>query len=84
MSTMFKKQEASQRIHGINISKGGQKISHLLFPDDCFLFSKANPSENRILKDILTDFSNASGQVINYKKSSISFSINMYEDLKKS
>lgn len=69
-------------IHGINISRGGPKVSHILFADDCFFFVKANPMESYVFRDILIDFANASGQEINFEKSSVSFSGNVKEDMK--
>lgn len=54
---------------------------HLLYPtlfsiDDSFLLFKDNEQENRVLKGVLDHYEKASGQAINYQKSSLSFSKN--------
>lgn len=51
-------------------------ISSSLMTAICF---RANELETYVLKDILTHFAIASGQIINYSKSSITFSKNVKE-----
>jgi len=61
---------------GIKISPRAQKIPRLMFADDCLIFSKANYSTCCNLKTILDDFCESSGQMINFHKSSLTFSRN--------
>ncbi|GAU24354.1 hypothetical protein TSUD_49430 [Trifolium subterraneum] len=68
--------ESRGLLHGIRICRGSPSISHLLFADDSFLFCKASVSEVTDLKHILDTYEAASGQAINYRKSSITYSRN--------
>ncbi|KAK0583096.1 hypothetical protein LWI29_033303 [Acer saccharum] len=61
-------------IQGFNCIRNGPTISHLLFADDCMLFAKASPSNCNVFKSILDVYARASGQLINYEKSTICFS----------
>ena len=45
----------------------------VLFADDSLLFCQANQQEVQVLNDILQLYAAASGQCINFKKSSIFF-----------
>lgn len=82
MSALIRKARASGRIQGISVARGAPEITHLLFADDCFLFCRANLEEVEIMKEILAEFSTASGQFINFTKSSIFFSSNLENNLK--
>lgn len=46
---------------------------------DSFLFFKATYNEVLLIKNLLTVYAQASGQVVNFNKSSISFSVNMFD-----
>lgn len=76
LSRMLSKAERDKQIHGIQISRGDNAISHLLFADDSFVFCRANVTECHILKDILATYKRVSGQEINFHKSGIFFSNN--------
>lgn len=39
---LLKKAESQRRIKGVAVARNAPKISHLLFADDCLLFSQAN------------------------------------------
>ena len=54
----------------------GPSVSHLLFADDSFLFFRANTIEGSRALEILNLNERASGQSINFQKSSIFFSSN--------
>lgn len=79
LSLMIKEQEKRGLVHGISIAKRAPEISHLLFADDSFIFFKANTEESLRLKQLLDDYAAASGQIINFEKSSITFSKNVDE-----
>ena len=72
--------ENCQLLHGVKVSREAPSISHLFFADDSFIFIKADASECEVLNDILRAYENASGQKINFEKSSISFSRNVPMD----
>lgn len=52
-------------------------ITHLCFADDAFLFFRALPAECIMVKTILETYSKASGQEVNFSKSSIIYSANV-------
>ena len=66
-------------IKGIQISNGGPRLSHLLFADDSLFFLKADQKNSQNLLQIFQDYGNASGQLINLEKSSITFGNNVYQ-----
>ncbi|XP_052478001.1 uncharacterized protein LOC128033827 [Gossypium raimondii] len=66
-------------IKGVKASRRGPAISHLLFADDCILFSEATKDKTRTLKDILKEYERCSGQCVNFSKSTVFFSSNMME-----
>ncbi|KAH9790374.1 reverse transcriptase domain-containing protein [Citrus sinensis] len=79
-SSLIAKYEKAGLIHGVQVARKAPAISHLLFADDCFLFFRANQVEANLVKQVLCAYGNASGQCVNYAKSSISFSRNVNED----
>ncbi|KAH9684396.1 reverse transcriptase domain-containing protein [Citrus sinensis] len=56
-------------------------VSHLFLADDSFLFFRANDNEANLIKHLLAVYGRASGQVVNFSKSSISFSANVVESV---
>ena len=55
-------------------------MSHLLFADDSLIFVRAAVEDYSHLKTVFECYSRASGQIFNYKKSSMFFSQNTEED----
>lgn len=51
-------------------------MTHLFFADDSLMFFKATAEEAKPIKDCLEKYERASGHVVNFQKSSISFSRN--------
>ncbi|XP_019149856.1 PREDICTED: uncharacterized protein LOC109146658 [Ipomoea nil] len=74
LSTLFSRAEARGDIHGLKIARGAPPVSHLLFADDCLLFFKACTQEMQAVKNVLDLYCAASGQQINFDKSSLMFS----------
>ncbi|KAM7462241.1 hypothetical protein LguiA_030362 [Lonicera macranthoides] len=60
-------------LHGCKIARSAPYISHLLFADDSILFFQASVNEALVVKECLTLYEKASGQMVNYSKSSILF-----------
>lgn len=81
LSAMIKLAENQGNIHGVAISRSAPKITHLLFADDSYFFFKASPVEANTFKTILDIYSAASGQIINFEKSALSFSQNVNTSL---
>lgn len=60
-------------ITGMKASASGPAVHHLLFADDSLFMCKATKEESVEMKRCLQLYGSASGQVINYQKSSIIF-----------
>ena len=82
LSALIHKNERAGLIHGVRVAREAPVVSHLFFANDCFLFFKANQSEARLVKRILGVYGHRSGQMVNFNKSSIYFSLNVKEDVK--
>jgi hypothetical protein len=52
------------------------RISHLLFVDDCIVFSEASHRGALRLQEVLDIYSRGSGQLVNREKSAVIFSWN--------
>lgn len=64
-------------LHGCMITPHAPVASHLLFADDSLFFFQATLDEARVLKQCFSRYEAASGQKINFQKSSILFSPNV-------
>lgn len=65
--------EKQKLIHGLSFSRN-LSVYHILFADDSLIFSRASNEDCKNLKQIFDVYTNASGQIFNYKKSSMIFS----------
>nr|GEV72389.1 ribonuclease H [Tanacetum cinerariifolium] len=77
LSSMVRKSITKGHIHGVKVCRGALEISHMFFADDNIFFTRSSVEESCRLKSIFTRYCQASGQVINYEKSKISFSANV-------
>ena len=68
--------ERRQLIHGCKVARRCPSVTQLLFADDSCLFFRANTMESGIIKEVLQLYEKASGQSVNFKKSSVRFSSN--------
>ena len=70
--------EREGRIKGLSCVKTGQTVFHLLFADDSLLFCRARLAEIlRVKRGVISQYEEASGQKVNFAKSSISFTPNV-------
>ncbi|KAH9665893.1 putative reverse transcriptase/RNA-dependent DNA polymerase [Citrus sinensis] len=81
LSSLIRVNEKAGLIHGVKVARSAPMVSHLFFADDSFLFFRANQQEAVLMRNILASYSRASGQKVNFNKSSISFSANVLADV---
>ena len=82
LSALINRAVRNQLLTGISIYRGCPRVTHLLFADDVILFYKASVKESRVLKNILQQYEDSSGQKINTDKFSIFFSPNTSQEAK--
>ncbi|XP_019100869.1 PREDICTED: uncharacterized protein LOC109132875 [Camelina sativa] len=73
LSNMMQKAERDRQIHGIRLARDCPSISHLLFADDSLFFCRSSNQECEHIASIFKRYEAASGQQINYTKSSVIF-----------
>jgi len=61
---------------GVQLSPRASKIPCLLFTDDSLLFYRTKPESCQELSSILNSLCQSSGQLINFNKTSLTFSSN--------
>lgn len=66
----------------IPLTRGGTRLSHLMFADDVVLFGEASKAQALTIKTCLQQFYEASGQKVSVQKSRIYFSPNTNEATK--
>ena len=74
--------EEAGRIHGVLLTDSCPSIHHLMFADDSLLLCKTNSEEAAEILACLKLYGDASGQVVNHLKSSISFGAKVPEATK--
>ena len=77
---MMAKAEEKGQLTGLKVAREAPHISHLLYADDSLFYCKGTPEELNNLNQILSNYSMASGQRINYQKSSIYFGKNITQE----
>ncbi|XP_012472495.1 uncharacterized protein LOC105789674 [Gossypium raimondii] len=82
LSRMILQSAQLSHIKGVKLSRNCPIVSHLFFTDDSLFFLEANVQNCRNLIDIIQIYCQASGQRVNYEKSSLVLSSNTTEDLK--
>lgn len=79
LSSLIRKYEVIQWIHGVRICRKAPVISHMLFTNDSYVYCKATPNEGLKVLELLNIYKAASGQKVNTAKSSIFFSSNIIQ-----
>ncbi|KAL0408244.1 UNVERIFIED_CONTAM: putative ribonuclease H protein [Sesamum radiatum] len=81
-SSLIHNAEQSGEIKGVFVCRRASSISHLLFADDTQIYCQATHSSIISVKNILESYARATGQMINYNKSSMVMSKNSSNTLK--
>ncbi|KAM6557117.1 hypothetical protein CsatB_004136 [Cannabis sativa] len=81
-SSLIKQFERNGELKGCKVANGAPTISHMLFADDSYIYCRATEEEAQNVLRLLNLFEAASGQRVNYAKSSIFFSANTPMDLR--
>uniref|UniRef100_A0A803PDL7 Reverse transcriptase domain-containing protein n=1 Tax=Cannabis sativa TaxID=3483 RepID=A0A803PDL7_CANSA len=76
LSAIIRRFEEKKCLHGCRVANRAPIISHLLFADDSYIYCKATNREADEVLRLLALFEKASGQQVNYAKSSVFFSTN--------
>ncbi|KAL0449729.1 UNVERIFIED_CONTAM: hypothetical protein Slati_1529300 [Sesamum latifolium] len=82
-SCLIQQAETQGVIQGIRISPKAPSISHLLFADDTLLFCEATDSQMEGIRSILELYAKASGQEVNFSKSSMVISGTIRDEAKR-
>ncbi|GMI84947.1 hypothetical protein HRI_002164000 [Hibiscus trionum] len=77
LSILLNRAMHNRNLRGVTIGRGRLEIGHLFFADDSICFASASVESAVVLKDLLTQFGNVSGQCVNYDKSLLFFSTNV-------
>lgn len=67
---------------GITVGIHAPWVSHLLFADDCLIFTQASERSGQRLSEILRTYQQGSGQMVNVAKSATFFSANCTDQMK--
>lgn len=67
---------------GVRVSRSAPWISHLLFADDCMIFTQASKKGADRVAAILDQYNKGSGQLVNKNKSAVFFSPTCQQEMK--
>ena len=73
LASLLNHAENQGRITGMRVTRACPSVSHLLFADDSLFFCKAEPRECEEVMKVVRKYGKASGQCINFDKSSLLF-----------
>lgn len=82
LSSLMKIQSVAGGLKRVRCARNAPTITHLFFADDTLLFGQTDNTTCNIIREMLKKYEEASGQVINIQKSSITFSPNKSDELK--
>lgn len=74
LSGLLRREVVRGTIHGLRIANQAPIVSHLFFPDYSVIFVRANVEEAGRVKDVLGVYERASGQMVSFEKTKVSFS----------
>ncbi|KAG8488379.1 hypothetical protein CXB51_016553 [Gossypium anomalum] len=81
-STLLHNAKQEHLMQGALIGREKLSINHLLFADDCILFGDASEEGTNMMRNLISEYEQASGQRVNFEKSLICFGANVELRLK--
>lgn len=84
LSNLINQAELNGAITGLQFSSQGPAIHHLFFADDSLFVCKAELEEIKTLFGILWTYGEATGQIVNISKSSLTFGTHVDDIMKES
>ncbi|KAF5452148.1 hypothetical protein F2P56_027178 [Juglans regia] len=82
LSSLLNSSDSKGETRGVTVARGGTRVNHLLFADDCLLFGRAKEEEWVRYQKLLMIYERASGQFQNKDKIAVFFSSNTREEVK--
>lgn len=73
LTHLLNQAELIGEVEGISFAVKGPSITHLFFADDSLLQVRADESQCEVIRRVLKEYEDSSGQVINLTKSAITF-----------
>ena len=73
-SHLLSRAEENNSLRGIKVAPTAPSVNHLLFVDDCVIFSKATIHDAEAIQEALRVYELFSGQKVNFDKTTLSFS----------
>ncbi|XP_062010699.1 uncharacterized protein LOC133727086 [Rosa rugosa] len=78
-SALLQKKQRDGLLSGIELCRDAPSVNHLLFADDSMLYANACLEDCYQIQDVIETYGRASGQLVNFNKSSVVFSKNVSE-----
>ncbi|XP_024190496.1 uncharacterized protein LOC112194497 [Rosa chinensis] len=76
-SALLQKKQSDGLLSGIEVFQDAPSVNHLFFADDSMLYAKAELEDCYQIQEVLETYGRASGQLVNFDKSSVVFSKNV-------
>ncbi|XP_061999224.1 uncharacterized protein LOC133716539 [Rosa rugosa] len=81
-SALLQQKQEMGLLPGIEVCNEAPAVNHLLFADDSMLYANATLEDCYHIQDVIETYGRASGQLVNFDKSSVVFSKNVSEYMK--
>ncbi|XP_024196065.1 uncharacterized protein LOC112199256 [Rosa chinensis] len=76
-SALLQKKQSDGLLSGIVVCQDARSVNHLLFADDSMLYANAALEDCYQIQEVIETYGRASGQLVNFNKSSVVFSKNV-------
>lgn len=73
-SHLLRRAEENNSLKRIKVAPLAPSINHLLFADDCIIFTRGSMQDAVAIKQVLSLYEKASGLKVNFEKTNVSFS----------